>query len=118
MSFRRLAAIGYVLIVAFPAFADPSEFTSRTQPLVRKYCHRCHNADNRESGIRVDTLADSIDESQVKHWQHVRDQISDGWMPPEDEPQPSDAERSYLVDWLDRALQKAKERPREASIHR
>ncbi|MEO1530443.1 MAG: c-type cytochrome domain-containing protein, partial [Planctomycetota bacterium] len=95
------------------AVAEDRQFATRTRPLIQEYCQHCHNADNRESGVRVDTLESMIAESEVKHWQQVRDQIDQQRMPPEDEPQPTDAERRFIVQWFDRALHQAKIRPQE-----
>jgi hypothetical protein len=42
-------------------------------------------------------------------WEDVRDAFNSGEMPPEDEPQPLDAERDVIARWLDAEFKKAKQ---------
>ena len=35
-------------------------FTTKIQPLIQKYCLRCHNVDEMTSGIRVDQVDGSL----------------------------------------------------------
>ena len=45
--------------------ADPATFRTDIQPLVQKYCLRCHNVDKMTSGIRVDQLDGSLEEAAM-----------------------------------------------------
>jgi len=88
-------------------------FGSQVQPLLQKFCFRCHNADRMKSGIRVDRLDGRLADRTLRLWDGIRKQIEDQVMPPEDEIQPTDQERKFLLDWIDRALKLAKSRPAE-----
>ncbi len=93
--------------------ADQATFTTQIQPLIQKYCQRCHNVDKMTSGIRVDQLDGSLPDRYLFLWKDILKQIDDGAMPPEDEPQPSVQERKQFVEWIRSAMVKARSRKRE-----
>ena len=86
-------------------------FKDQSAPWINKYCSNCHNEENRESGIRVDHLDDSLPEDSLRLWEAIEHQVQSGKMPPEDEPQPSQAERAIFGQWLGQALHQARLRP-------
>ena len=90
--------------------ADDSHFKERIEPLLQKFCLRCHNADNMESGIRVDQLTAMPEDRQLFLWKDIQKQVSDGAMPPADEPQPSAEQRKSLTEWITRTLIAARSR--------
>lgn len=85
-------------------------FQQKIQPLVKKLCFRCHNVDEMMSGIRVDRLDGTLPDKQLFLWRDIQKQIAKGAMPPEDELQPTAAERKMLVDWIGKAMVAAKSR--------
>ena len=91
--------------------AEETPFKDHIQPLLQKYCTRCHNADNMESGIRVDQLTAAMEDRQLPLWKGLLKQVADGDMPPADEPQPSAEQRKSLTDWITRAMTAARSRP-------
>ena len=88
-------------------------YEQKIQPLIKKLCFRCHNVDEMISGIRVDQLDGMLPEKRLFLWRDIRKQIADGAMPPEDELQPTDAERRMLMDWIGKAMIAAKSRVAE-----
>ncbi|MFO0905168.1 MAG: DUF1592 domain-containing protein [Pirellulales bacterium] len=96
------------------------EFREQVQPFLAKHCVRCHNADNRKSGVRVDQLTATADDQQIGLLSGIRSQLSEKAMPPEDEPQPTEAERRQVVDWIERVTIAAqtRQRDRNGSIRR
>jgi hypothetical protein len=90
--------------------AEPATFRTDIQPLVQKYCQRCHNVDKMTSGIRVDQLDGSLEDRHLFLWKDILKQLDDEAMPPEDEPQPTAEERKLLVDWIRQALIEARSR--------
>lgn len=86
------------------AAAEQATFKAKIQPLVQKYCQRCHNVDEMTSGIRVDQLDGSLEDRHLFLWKDILKQVEDEAMPPEDEPQPTADERELLVDWIQQAL--------------
>lgn len=112
---------GLILIAIFlaPGFAQSQStqeqlsetFRQQIAPWIKQNCTNCHNEENRESGIRVDNLDDSLPDSSIRLWQAIFDQVAEGKMPPEDQPQPTDQERQRFTQWLSDALHLAKTRP-------
>jgi len=101
------------LIALFGSCVDASEqarFKESVQPLVKKYCQRCHNVDKMTSGIRVDQLDGSLEDRHLFLWKGILKQIDNEAMPPEDEPQPTIDERKLLVEWIQQALTTARSR--------
>ncbi len=93
------------------AAIDEAAFKEHIQPLLKTFCVRCHNADEMESGIRVDQLTASLEEKQIPLWKGIQKQVSDGAMPPEDEPQPTAEQRKSFDGWITRAITAARSRP-------
>ncbi len=90
---------------------DEVVFKERIQPLFQKFCARCHNAENMESGIRVDQLTAAFEEKQLPLWKGILQQVTDGNMPPADEPQMSADDRKLFVDWITQGVNSARSRP-------
>jgi hypothetical protein len=81
-------------------------FSDVVRPLVTRYCGECHGPDTAEAEIN---LAGLVTFAQVRRnpptWQKVAEMLVSGQMPPKDAPQPPDAERAKLRDWVQRYLQ-------------
>lgn len=87
--------------------AQETTFREVVQPLVAKYCLRCHNADKMKSGIRVDQLNGSPEDKHLPLWKGILKQLEDEAMPPEKEPQPTADERKALLEWIPRIMNAA-----------
>ncbi|HZL90931.1 MAG TPA: DUF1592 domain-containing protein [Pirellulaceae bacterium] len=84
---------------AAAAKASPDEvFRSRVAPLLKKHCFECHGPDVQEANVALDksTRAEQVIADQ-QTWQTVIQMLRSGAMPPEDQPQPSVAERQQIV---------------------
>lgn len=92
------------------ATADDKAFQEHIQPLFKKYCMRCHNAEEMESGIRVDQLSATPEDRQIYLLNDISKQLSEGAMPPPEEPQPSAQQRQLLSDWITRTVTAARAR--------
>ena len=90
--------------------SDEKVFQQTVRPLLKKLCFRCHNVDEMESGIRVDVLDGKLDQRRLFLWRDIRKQLFEEAMPPEDELQPTENERKFLVDWIEEAIQRARSR--------
>lgn len=125
-SSRLVAAITWsvvIVVVGAPLAADETseqQFPRQIQPLIGKYCLRCHNASEMKSGIRVDQLTATPAGRDLFLWSGIQKQIRDGAMPPEDEAQLSDAERTLLLNWITESLNSARRREtqRNGSVRR
>ncbi|HEY0985076.1 c-type cytochrome domain-containing protein, partial [Schlesneria sp.] len=70
-----------------PSAVDSHEealFRDQVQPLLQKYCYRCHDAETMKSGVRVDHLTGGVEARQIPFWLAIRKLIDDQEMPPAD----------------------------------
>ena len=88
------------------------DFQRTVRPIFQKFCFDCHGENKSKAGIRVDYLDGTVPDKEVRHWEIIRKQLLEEEMPPEDEAQPSKADRAALVAWIDGALQMARTRAR------
>lgn len=97
-----------------------SQFRENVQPILKSYCYRCHGAKKMKSGVRVDILDGSLEDKQLFLLKHVRKQLQDEAMPPEDERQPKAEERKVVMEWVSRALREGerKVRAKHGSVRR
>lgn len=76
-------------------------FVQSVQPVLEQYCYRCHGEERQKKDLRMDILdPDLTDGPDLETWRKALDRVSAGEMPPENKPQPSDAERRAVVQWL------------------
>lgn len=89
---------------------DKYHFTEDIQPVTQKYCIECHGEKEQKGGLRLDKLdPDLIKGKDAETWRAMLDMINTGEMPPEDEAQLSETERTLLVDWITASIQQAVE---------
>ena len=74
----------------------------RVQPLIAKYCADCHAGDAAEGGLSFDKFK-NVRQILVgrETWLGVVAKLRVKAMPPEDAEQPTQAERKFLLDWID-----------------
>ncbi len=85
-----------------------SRFQDTIRPLLETYCLQCHGPEKEKGKVNFAAVGDF--DSVLRNpdlWDRVLIQLGDGEMPPEDEPQPSPAERQSLIDWIGEALRLA-----------
>lgn len=114
--FLRIVLIGIALgSVQFEAKAEPriEVFKQQVQPLINKYCTRCHNVDKMTSGVRVDNFTGKFPDESLFHWRDIGKQLSLEAMPPESEAQPTPEERDFLVKWINNEVAAARDRNSE-----
>jgi len=104
----------------FAADADDDSFARTIQPLLKTHCVKCHNVDERKSGVRLDHLTATAEDSQIGLYKALRKVLEEGTMPPADQPQPTDAETRLLDDWLAGQIVAAQSRvaPRNGLVRR
>ena len=85
-----------------------ARYTAEIQPLLKKYCNDCHNADEFKGDLdlaRFASFSAVLEEPQP--WVGVIEQMELGEMPPKKKPQPSADERAKLLGWVNAALDEA-----------
>lgn len=110
------AVLGGALISArqLPAAKDSGSkrYDTAIQPLVKKYCLSCHSTKAKKGSLDLERFA-SLEQvrKDLKPWQQTIEMLETGEMPPKDKPQPSEAERKQIIDWI-RVLLDAEARAR------
>lgn len=90
--------------------ANVSHYRNVLQRVLTSSCLACHGPDRTEGSMRVDQLdPDLLNGGDVERWREVYSVVSNGEMPPQDEPdyQLSDSDRDALIEWLGNEMGKA-----------
>lgn len=78
---------------------------SHVKPFFETYCVQCHGPEKSKGKLTLHTLdGDLAAGGELERWEDILDVLEYGEMPPEDEKQPSDAERKAVVAWIDGGL--------------
>ncbi len=78
------------------------------RPILEKSCMRCHGSETQEGNIRIDTLdPDLVHGNDTNWWLEIVAVLSNGEMPPAEEPPLPDSDRSKLIEWLSTEVQVA-----------
>ncbi|MDG1073053.1 MAG: DUF1592 domain-containing protein [Akkermansiaceae bacterium] len=104
-------------IIALFGFTPFSQ-AALPQSFLAKHCYQCHGPDKQKADRRFDKLSPNIENfQQQEHWQEIVDQLNLGEMPPEDEPQPTQAERLAAINSLTEGITTAREKLKGAGQH-
>ena len=94
-------------MVNVAARAEDADFNTNVKPFLRTYCADCHGSADPEGDISLATLQGAMQEGEAKTWEKVYEQLTLSQMPPEDENQPSSAERTRVIQWIEAELARA-----------
>lgn len=102
----------YAFCLGIIVFFSVVEVTCGAEPIeefLEKHCIRCHGPQKEEGDIRFDQLSrDFKSGTDTHHWAEALDKLNSGAMPPEKEPQPTQAEISAFVTNLDTRLKEGR----------
>ena len=93
---------------------------ARTMPrdFLNNYCTQCHGKEKQKADRRFDMLSSSItDFREQELWQEIVDQLNLGEMPPDDEKQPTEAERLAVIESITNGISHAREKFSGTSNH-
>lgn len=78
------------------------EFTETVQPFVTKYCAMCHSGQKpaAQFDLKAYTTRDMVVQD-YPHWALVESRLTADEMPPKGLPQPSEADRKHIIDWIE-----------------
>src|SRR5437660_587526 len=80
-------------------------FQTQIRPVVDEFCGKCHNSVKAKGGVNLAMFTNLVSvyrEPQV--WQKVLAKVKANEMPPDGKPQPSEAQRGALTNWVTRSL--------------
>ncbi|MEM1294959.1 MAG: DUF1592 domain-containing protein [Verrucomicrobiota bacterium] len=114
----KLTIVGWSVALVCLPMAIQAEMPQSTrmpkgelEPFLSEYCVKCHGPDKQRGQVRFDEVSWEITNNDTaQRWQDVLDVLNGGDMPPEDEPQPSDAELPSILDTLTGSLLTARMR--------
>ena len=84
---------------------DVAGYKDIVAPFFEKHCIRCHGPVKSKGKITVHSLDGDLSAGQeLERWEAILDVLEHGEMPPEDEPQPTDAEREQVAAWIESGM--------------
>lgn len=109
--FKILALVVTLALITTlrPGRTDPVQAVENTpspktvedaQALINTYCIDCHGPEKQKGKVRFDTLSSLEGDAQADLLNRMHESIRFEEMPPEDKPQPTEAERKLLDDWI------------------
>lgn len=79
------------------------------EAFLEKHCIRCHGPRMEEGDLRIDRLSRDFKSGvDTHHWAEALDKVNSGEMPPDTEPQPTQAEIAAFVTGLDARLKEGR----------
>ena len=100
--------------------ANLDDYQKFVAPLFARSCVDCHGPKKSKAGFRFDELDPNLlTGGDVDRWVEIYDVLSQGEMPPDDEPDYhlKDEDRARIVEWLGNEMQKASQVRRNAGDH-
>ena len=81
------------------------EYDEQVHPLLVQFCLDCHSAEAKEGELDLERFAQLSDvRRDSKTWQQVTGMLDNGEMPPADSRQPSEAQRTRILRWIESYL--------------
>src|SRR5690606_26020599 len=81
---------------------NPLSFDRNISGLLRKYCHRCHNADHPNGGVDLQSATNPrMIAADPLTWQTALEVLRSGDMPPADARQPTEEERDLIAQFIE-----------------
>ncbi len=82
--------------------SGPNPATDPTRDFLTRSCLECHGPDKAKGKFRVDTLDFALSTKQAEdRWLAVREQITNGVMPPKAKPRPVKSDIDAIAAWID-----------------
>lgn len=104
-----LIAVGIGFAGSGTAGSGSARGADTFEAFLEKHCVRCHGPQKEEGDIRFDRLSrDFRAGTDTHHWAEALDKLNSGAMPPEKEPQPTQAEITAFVADLDGRLKEGR----------
>jgi hypothetical protein len=99
--------------------SDATSFRDRLLPFFHAHCIDCHNGTEADGGLDLAGLSTDLNDAEVmRRWVLIHDRVSDGEMPPEDQPRPVIAQKSAAVATLATALTEADHKRNDVVLRR
>ena len=113
-----------VTVAAGPQSAPPTTLAGAAavhRATLDRYCVTCHNARAKTAGLLLDGMNLDAVPDHAEVWEKVAKKLRAGTMPPQGAPQPDEAARTSLADWLETTIDvasAARPNPGRPALHR
>ena len=99
---RNRSIVTFAWLVAFAGTAYAAGVPANVAAIVEARCVGCHGGDKPESGVKLDGewTAERLVAFDGNTWFRALHEIESGRMPPEEEEQPTAAERAAVAKWI------------------
>ncbi len=107
----RCAAVLLTVVLGFVARAEAAplaDYDKTAKPLLAEYCVSCHGPKRQKGEVRLDTIETLELPVQLDLLNKMQEQVVLGNMPPEDEMQPTPAQKAKLTGWVANELRRHK----------
>lgn len=85
--------------------AGANGYKSHVASFFKTHCVKCHGPDKSKGKITLHALDGDLSAGhELKRWETILDVLESGEMPPEEEKQPSKAERQAVANWIEAGL--------------
>jgi hypothetical protein len=106
---RLCSSVFFIALIVDPSVARAVEHSvfkidPATQELLGNYCTDCHEDGTTKGDVRLDNLESLPLEARLTLLNRMQEQIVTGEMPPKKKDQPTDEEKSLLVEWIGKDL--------------
>lgn len=108
MNMRKRLYIFVVALLTTAALRADDSFSlpEKITEVVSNRCIDCHGEDVAEGDVRLNAIAELELDARLDLLNRVQEQLFLGRMPPEDESQPTAAERTALTNWVSQELKR------------
>jgi hypothetical protein len=87
------------LAAAADAPANDNLFQTQVRPFLQNFCADCHGPDDPSGGVALDLTQDLTNSTDT--WFKALAALESRIMPPADAPQPTDEQRSRIIQWIE-----------------
>lgn len=96
----------YALVFTATLCASLGAFEDTVRPILERSCVKCHGGEKLKGKVDFSKILTEQDaDAQFELWETVVEVLEAKEMPPEDEPQLSDAEKKTVIDWYQKRSQ-------------
>src|SRR5438105_6002971 len=98
-----LQIVAFIVLAALPCAA--ADFKKEIRPLFTEYYLKCHSTEKHKGDLDLEHFSSLAEvKKHPKIWQNVVEQLTNNEMPPKDKPQPTQAQREQLLNWVNAVL--------------
>lgn len=113
-----LASLTCLMVVGSSTDAEEGEagFSETVRPFFEAHCIGCHGPEKSKGKITLHDLdGDFAAGEDLETWELIHEMLEHGEMPPEDEPQPDERERSAVASWIESQIRAQVEKSSETT---